>query len=308
MPDPAVVVTGLRKTYGSMEAVKGITFSIPHGMIFGFLGPNGAGKSTTMRTLYGGADPSSGSVTVLGLDATRRSSEVKRRIGIVPQELNLEETLTAKENLVTYARFFGIAPPAARVRADALLADVGLRDRADANVRVLSGGMRRRLLIARALMSDPELLVLDEPTTGLDPQSRSLLWERIRAMRTEGRTVILTTHYMDEAEKLCDRLVIIDHGEIIAEGTPKELIAREIGRDVVEVVADADGLRRVRDAIGPSARGHETWSDSLLLHTDDGEALMNRVTATGIPVKSALFRRASLEDVFLKLTGRRLEE
>lgn len=320
MAAPAVLVQDLRKQYGArrktwgragvpaVDAVRGISFEVPPGVVFGFLGPNGAGKSTTMRMLYGLSPRTSGRLEVLGLDVAAQAREVKRRIGVVPQESNLDTDMTARENLLVHGRFYDLLGDALRARVDELLAYVQLTEKADARVAELSGGMKRRLLIARALMNDPELLILDEPTTGLDPQSRGLLWERIRALRRAGKTVLLTTHYMDEAEKLSDMLVVIDQGVIIERGTPRELIDRHVGQEVVEMVLDESLDAQVLAIAGGLARGHERNGERLHLFAEKGEPLVEAVLAGGVRPAEHLVRRATLEDVFLKLTGRTLND
>ncbi|MEA3202123.1 MAG: lipooligosaccharide transport system ATP-binding protein [Thermoplasmata archaeon] len=304
----AILARGLVKRFGDLEAVKGIGFEVPVGSVFGFLGPNGAGKSTTIRMIHGLSPRTAGRLDVLGLDVATHGREIKRRIGVVPQENNLDNDMTTRENLLVFGRFFDITGAKLRDRVDELLAYVHLAEKADARADELSGGMRRRLHIARALLNDPELLVLDEPTTGLDPQSRALLWERIRALRREGRTILLTTHYMDEAEKLSDDIAIIDEGRIIARGAPAALIREHVGREVLEVrtssANDESILARVRGEIAH----HERVDDELRLFGEKGEPLLERVHAAGVEPEGHAVRRATLEDVFLKLTGRRLND
>ncbi len=304
----AIVAEGLVKRYGAFEAVKGISFDVPVGTVFGFLGPNGAGKTSTMRMIYGLSPLSDGKLEVLGLDVTKNGREVKRRIGVVPQEANLDEDMTARENLIVHGRFYDITGAKLRARVDELLAYVQLTEKADARVAELSGGMKRWLLIARSLINDPELLVLDEPTTGLDPQSRSLLWERIRGLRRAGKTVLLTTHYMDEAEKLSDQLVIIDGGRIIERGNPKDLIAKHIGREVVEVVMPASEDAAILKVLSALVSSSERVGDTLHLHADKGEPVVEAIARAGCRPDAQLVRRATLEDVFLKLTGRTLHD
>jgi lipooligosaccharide transport system ATP-binding protein len=301
--EPAVVARQLVKRYGALEAVRGIDFDVPRGCVYGFLGPNGAGKTSTMRMLYGLSPKTAGRLDVLGMDVATRGREVKRRLGVVPQEANLDEDMTARENLVSYGRFFDITGGALRSRADELLAYVQLTEKADVTVNELSGGMKRRLLIARALLNDPELLVLDEPTTGLDPQSRGLLWERIREQRRAGKTVLLTTHYMDEAEKLSDELVIMDDGRIIERGAPRDLIAKHVGREVLELTVPSEEDKAVLARVEGSILAHERFGADLRLFGASGEAMLEAAGVRGAP---HLVRRATLEDVFLKLTGRAL--
>lgn len=298
----AVRVQGLVKRYGDLVAVAGVDLDVPEGVCFGVLGPNGAGKTTTMRTLVGLARPDAGTVEVLGHDALA-GPEARARMGIVPQESNLDLEATAFDNLLNYARFFRIPKAEARRKAEELLRFVELDAKRDTVVDQLSGGMKRRLLIARALVNDPELLVLDEPTTGLDPQSRSLLWERVRSLRAQGKTILLTTHYMDEAERLCDELVIMDAGRVIARGRPADLVREHIGREVLEVVSDDPAS--VQRAAG--TRGENTGT-SLVFPTEHADQLLARLTESGVKMDSAQARRATLEDVFLHLTGRSLRE
>ena len=305
---PAVLARDLVKRYGDFEAVKGISFEVPTGVVSGFLGPNGAGKSTTMRMIYGLSPRTAGRLEVLGLDVTTRGREVKRRIGVVPQEANLDADMTARENLLVYGRFFDITGAPLRRRVDEMLEYVQLTEKQDATVVELSGGMKRRLLIARALLNDPELLILDEPTTGLDPQSRALLWERIRALRREGKTILLTTHYMEEAERLCDHVDVIDQGRIIERGTPRELVERHVGREAVELTIPASEDEAVLRRVGGALRAHERVGDELRLFADDAEKVLEDVLHAGFEPSAHLVRRSSLEDVFLKLTGRRLND
>lgn len=298
----------LTKRYGTLEAVRGIDFEVPRGSVYGFLGPNGAGKTSTMRMIYGISPVSGGDLEVLGLPVATHGREVKRRIGVVPQESNLDSDMTVRENLLVHGRFFDITGEALRARIVKMLAYVQLSEKMHMRVDQLSGGMKRRLLIARALMNDPELLILDEPTTGLDPQSRSLLWERIRALRRAGKTVLLSTHYMDEAEKLCDTLVIIDGGRIIERGAPRALITQHVGREVVELTMPQAHDATIIAHVGVAARAAERVGDSLHLFGDQGDRLLEAVLETGVKPEAHLVRRATLEDVFLKLTGRRLND
>ncbi|RME73600.1 MAG: ATP-binding cassette domain-containing protein [Planctomycetota bacterium] len=309
---PPVVLRarGLRKRYGDLEAVAGIDFSVRRGECFGMLGPNGAGKSTTMRMIYRASPIDEGSLEILGLEAAGGHNDraIKRRIGVVPQEDSLDQELTVRENLEVFARFYGLRGETGRARAEALLAFVKLRDKAEVRVGALSGGMRRRLMVARGLLSEPELLVLDEPTTGLDPQARQGLWERLRALRRGGTTLLLTTHYMDEAEQLCDRLVIMDRGRIVAEGAPRALIAAHLPPHVIELHMDTAGaLPEAVAALGDAIERSELLSDRILLYLHDPDAVLSQL-AHALPEAEVLVRRSTLEDVFLKLTGRRLEE
>ncbi len=308
--DLAVEARGLEKRFGALVAVAGIDFAIRRGECFGFLGPNGAGKTSTMRMVYRASPPSGGRLRVLGVDvgAGENDRELKRAIGVVPQEDNLDQELSVRENLRVFCRFFGIGGADARRRVEELLAFVDLVDKADTPVQRLSGGMKRRALIARGLIASPSLLVLDEPTTGLDPQARHNLWEKLRELRSRRATLVLTTHYMDEAERLCDRLVIMDRGRIVAEGAPRELIAKHVPGEVVEVWREGgEGAKALDERLGTHAERDEALSDRVLLSTPDAEALLGRIAAE-VHGREALVRRATLEDVFLKITGRRLLE
>lgn len=300
----------LLKRFGSLVAVDRISFQVREGECYGFLGPNGAGKTTTMRMVCCTARPTAGSLRVFGLDVRRHGRAIKRQLGVVHQPVTLDDALTVRENLVVYGRYFDLSWAEARRRADELLAFAELEARADDRVSKLSGGMQRRLMIARALMANPRLLVLDEPTTGLDPQARHAVWDRLRQLKRGGVTQILTTHYMEEAEHLCDRVAIVDHGRIVAEGPPRELVERYVGREVVELQVAADGAPAwaVAEQAAGLAEGFEVAGDRVFLHTRDGEELVHRVRALRLPVEAVVLRRATLEDVFLRLTGRRLRE
>ncbi len=313
-PDPMVRARGLRKTYPprraepGFTAVHGIDFDVRRGETFGFLGPNGAGKSSTMRMIGCVSPLSGGTLRILDLDASTRGAEIRARIGSVPQDDALDNELTVRENLIVYGRFFGLARAVVRRRADELLEFARLTDKAEARVAELSGGMRRRLTIARSLINSPELLLLDEPTTGLDPQARHLLWERLFQLKQDGVTLILTTHYMDEAEQLCDRLVIMDGGRIVAEGSPRALIERYVTREVLELrFAPGDRAEAARRAEGIGER-IDVLPDRLLCFTNDGDQALGAVHQIGLQPITTLVRRSSLEDVFLTLTGRSLDE
>jgi lipooligosaccharide transport system ATP-binding protein len=306
-----IIARDLVKEYpGAPEpAVDGIDFEVADSECFGFLGPNGAGKTTTMRMISCRAQRTSGEMSVLDLDPVKDERAIKAQIGVVPQETNLDSVISVQENLLVYARYFGISSGEARKRAEELLEFVQLADRADWHIESLSGGMKRRLLVARALMNRPHLMVLDEPTTGLDPQARHLVWERLRELKRRGVTLVITTHYMEEASQLCDRLVIMHAGNILVEGSPDQLIRDYVSPDVVELTASSNAeLLRLTDEVGGYADAHEVAGDRLVLHVEDGEGLLKAVNDAGIEYESAMFRRATLEDVFLKLTGRRLEE
>ena len=308
-PESLVHARGLTKRYSNgMTAVDGVDFDVRAGKAFGFLGPNGAGKTSTMRMIACSSPISDGTLSVIGMDPRTQAREIKARLGVVPQIDNLDTELTVRENLEMYARYFDIPGEVARRRADELLEFVQLSERAKDQVEPLSGGMKRRLTIARALINEPELVILDEPTTGLDPQARHLLWERLYQLKRRGATLIITTHYMDEAEQLCDHLVVMDKAKIVAEGSPRQLIDEHATREVLELRftdaarADLDGrLEGLADRI-------EELPDRLLLYTADGERTLEQVNTRGIPIESALVRRATLEDVFLRLTGRTLVE
>ena len=305
--EPVVRAEGLRKIFGNVEAVRGISFNVAKRECFGFLGPNGAGKTTTMR-MIGCVSPASGGIFhVFGLDPKRYLRKIKARIGVVPQESNLDEALPVEENLTVYARFFNVPSNLAKERADELLRFMELTEKRQSKVADLSGGMKRRLLISRALMSDPELLIFDEPTTGLDPQARHLVWGKMFELKKRGVTQIVTTHYMDEAQQLCDRLVIMDRGLIMEEGDPSGLIEKHIGREVVEMRLPEDLMKRVpkNDSL---IRGSDRYDDLLLLYSDNADLLLDRLKSEGIESDYAVVRRSTLEDVFLKLTGRRLTE
>ncbi len=305
MGDGLVQARGLRKSFGGFEAVRGIDVDVARGEVFGFLGPNGAGKSSTMRMIACVSPRSAGTLQVLGMDPGTDGPRIRARIGVVPQLDNLDAELTVRQNLEIYGRYFGMSRSAVRAKATELLAFAQLTDRAGDTVEPLSGGMKRRLTIARSLVNDPELLLLDEPTTGLDPQARHLLWDRLYRLKREGVTQIVTTHYMDEAEQLCDRLVVMDAGVIVAEGSPSELIERHSTREVLELRFDVSGEPPV-ELLATLVERLEVLPDRLLLYTGDGEHVQTEVFRLGLRPLSALVRRSSLEDVFLRLTGRTL--
>ncbi|MBK5248366.1 MAG: ABC transporter ATP-binding protein [Actinomycetales bacterium] len=305
---PLIHAAGLRKTFGDFVAVDDIDVDVEEGESFGFLGPNGAGKSSTMRMIGCTSPVSGGELRVLGMDPLTHGPQVRSQLGVVPQQDALDEELTVAENMLVYGRYFGIDRAVVRERARGLLEFAQLTEKADSVVEALSGGMKRRLTITRALINNPRLLLLDEPTTGLDPQARHILWDRLFRLKREGVTLVLTTHYMDEAEQLCDRLVVMDHGRIVAEGSPLSLIAQHASREVLELRFDvADHAERLAD-VHDLADRVEVLPDRLLLYVDDGDGALESATARGIHPLSALVRRASLEDVFLRLTGRSLVE
>jgi len=306
---PAVIARRLTKTYGRRVAVDGIDFEVEPGICFGFLGPNGAGKTTTMKMIYGLATVDGGELTVLGLDAARERREIKSRIGVVPQETNLDGDLTVRENLLQQARYFGVDSAKAAERTGELVEFALLADRADERIHALSGGMKRRLLISRALIGDPELVVLDEPTTGLDPQARLAVWGALDRLRRRGVTLLLTTHYMEEAERLCDRLVIMDEGRIVTDGKPPDLVRYHVGREVLELRLDEGcDAERLVGSLDGRIQGHDLSERTLMLYADDAESLLAGLDHDSFPTESALVRRATLEDVFLRLTGRSLRE
>ena len=297
---------GLVKRFGDFTAVDGIDVEVRRGEAFGFLGPNGAGKSSTMRMIGCVSPPTGGVLKILGLDPRRDGPKIRARLGVCPQLDNLDIELTVRENLTTYARFFGIPRKVARRRADELLEFVQLAERADSKVEPLSGGMKRRLTIARALVNEPEMVLLDEPTTGLDPQARHLVWERLFRLKQQGVTLVLTTHYMDEAEQLCDRLVVMDGGRIAAEGSPRELIERYSTREVVELRFAADSQEPYAEKLAGLGERLEVLPDRILLYVEDGDEVTAEVQRRSLMPASVLVRRSSLEDVFLHLTGRTL--
>jgi lipooligosaccharide transport system ATP-binding protein len=305
--DELVVARDLVKRFGRLTAVDGIDVDVQRGEAFGFLGPNGAGKSSTMRMIGCVSPRSGGDLRVLGLDPDHDGPHIRARLGVVPQQDNLDSELTVRQNLHVYGRYFGLSKAHVRAKATELLAFAQLTERADDEVEPLSGGMKRRLTIARSLINDPELLLLDEPTTGLDPQARHLLWDRLFRLKQNGVTLIITTHYMDEAEQLCDRLVVMDRGRIAAEGSPSALIGRYSTKEVVELrfppgedpVAVEERLTGLADRI-------EALPDRVLLYAADGEAVLGAVHQRGVDPVSSLVRRSTLEDVFLRLTGRTL--
>ncbi len=308
MQEPVIRAERLVKKYKDFAAVDGLDFEVAAGESFGLLGPNGAGKSTTMRMIGAVSTRSSGELAILGLDPDRFGPEIRSQLGVVPQQDNLDLELRARDNLITYGRYFGIPRAVLRKRADELLAFAQLEQRADAKVDDLSGGMKRRLTIARALINDPRILLLDEPTTGLDPQARHILWDRLFRLKEQGTTLVLTTHYMDEAEQLCDRLIVVDKGRIMAEGSPAALISQYSTREVLEVRFGSDRNAEVAERLAALADRIEVLPDRILIYSDDGDAALARITDQGLDPTTSLVRRSSLEDVFLRLTGRSLIE
>ncbi len=307
-----ISAVGVRKRFGDFEAVRGVDFHVAPGEFFGFLGPNGAGKSSLMRMIGCVSPVSEGTLRVMGMDPAVDGPAIRARMGVVPQTDNLDQELTLTENLVIYGRYFDLPRAECRRRAAELLEFVQLADRADSRVEPLSGGMKRRLTIARSLMNRPELLLLDEPTTGLDPQARHVLWERLYRLKAEGMTLVLTTHYMDEAEQLCDRLVVMDQGRIVAEGSPRSLIDEHASREVLELRFDpaerAMTPTRLPAVLGTLAERVEDLPDRVLVYTPDGDAALAALRAADVHPVGSLVRRSSLEDVFLRLTGRSLTE
>jgi lipooligosaccharide transport system ATP-binding protein len=308
MDRPLIHARGLTKRFGDFTAVDGIDLDVERGEAFGFLGPNGAGKSSTMRMIGCVSPPTAGTLRVLGRDPATEGAEIRGRLGVVPQEDSLDLELTVRDNLLIYGRYFDLPRKLIRERADELLEFVQLTERAGSRVEPLSGGLKRRLTIARSLINEPELLLLDEPTTGLDPQARHALWDRLYRLKQQGVSLVLTTHYMDEAEQLCDRLVVMDGGRIVAEGSPRSLIERHSTREVLELRFGPGEHEVLAEKLADLADRSEVLPDRLLLYTDDGEAALVAVHDRGLRPESSLVRRSTLEDVFLRLTGRSLVE
>ncbi len=306
MNDVLISARGLRKEFDGFTAVDGIDVEVQRGEAFGFLGPNGAGKSSTMRMVAAVSPPSGGELRLFGLDPATHGPEIRARLGVVPQRDTLDEELTVAENIQIYGRYFGLSRPEVRRRTTELLDFAQLSERADSKVEPLSGGMKRRLTIARSLVNNPELLLLDEPTTGLDPQARHVLWDRLFRLKRTGVTLVLTTHYMDEAEQLCDRLVVMDHGRIVAEGSPRQLIDTYSTREVVELRFAEEDLTPFAARVEGVGERVEVLPDRLLVYVPDGDAAVAEIHRRGINPLSSLVRRSTLEDVFLHLTGRTL--
>jgi lipooligosaccharide transport system ATP-binding protein len=303
-----VEAQGLTKSFGDLVAVDEIDFTVARGEAFGFLGPNGAGKSSTMKMIGAVSPVTSGKLRVLGLDPETDGAAIRSRLGVVPQENNLDTELPVRDNLYIYGRYFDLPRAVIRERIEELIDFAQLTERGDDKVDSLSGGMQRRLTIARSLINEPDLILLDEPTTGLDPQARHLLWDRLYRLKQQGVTLIITTHYMDEAEQLCDRLVVMDQGRIVAEGSPRELIARYSPREVVELRFPVGGQGEALTHLDGLAQRLEELPDRVLLYTDDGDQTALEVHARGLNPESIVVRRSTLEDVFLRLTGRTLVE
>ncbi len=308
MPESLISARGLTKKFGDFTAVDGIDFDVAKGESFGLLGPNGAGKSTTMRIIAATSRRTSGTISILGRDPEEHGPQVRAHLGVVPQQDNLDTELTVTENLYIYGRYFGLSKKFVNKKVEELLAFAQLEEKKDVKVESLSGGMKRRLTIARALVSEPDILMLDEPTTGLDPQARHILWDRLFRLKEDGVTLIITTHFMDEAEQLCDRLVVMDKGKIMAEGSPAELIKQYATREVLEVRFGSDRNKEVAPILREMCDRIEELPDRILLYVEDGELLLEAIAAKKLHPNTSLVRRSSLEDVFLRLTGRSLIE
>lgn len=306
MHETIVRARGLTKRYGDVVAVDGIDFDVVPGESFGLLGPNGAGKSTAMRMIGGTLQRSGGELTVMGLDPERSGPEVRAHLGVVPQQDNLDEELRVGDNIIVYGRYFGLPHSYLRPRARELVDFAQLTEKIDSKVSELSGGMKRRLTIARALINEPGVLLLDEPTTGLDPQARHVLWDRLFRLKDEGVTLLVTTHFMDEAEQLCDRLIVMDHGAIVAEGSPVSLIRTYASREVLELRFGINRSAEVLGELGGIGERIEVLPDRVLLYAESGDRALEEVLARGLQPSTTLVRRSSLEDVFLRLTGRSL--
>ena len=299
---------GLRKEYGDFVAVDGIDFQVKKGESFGFLGPNGAGKSTTMRIIAATLTRTAGEITILGKDPEKHGPEIRAHLGVVPQQDNLDNALTVEDNLYVYGRYFGLSKKFIRAKIEDLLDFAQLQEKRSVKVEALSGGMKRRLTIARALVSEPEILMLDEPTTGLDPQARHILWDRLFRLKEDGGTLLITTHYMDEAEQLCDRLIVMDKGRIMAEDSPANLIKTYSTKEVLEVRFGTDRNALYADQLKSMCERIEVLPDRILMYSNDCEQLLHEITQAGMHPTTSLVRRSSLEDVFLRLTGRSLVE
>ena len=308
MSEPLIHARGLTKTYGDFVAVDGINFDVAKGESFGFLGPNGAGKSTTMRIIGATSVRTSGTLTILGKDPEVNGPQIRAHLGVVPQQDNLDNELTVSENIFIYGRYFGLSSSFINKKIPELLEFAQLEEKKNVKVEALSGGMKRRLTIARSPVSEPDILMLDEPTTGLDPQARHILWDRLFRLKEQGVTLLITTHYMDEAEQLCDRLIVMDKGKIMAEDSPAQLIKTYSTKEVLEVRFGSERNQEMVDVLRPLADRIEVLPDRILLYAEDGEQLLEQIAAKGIHPNTSLVRRSSLEDVFLRLTGRSLVE
>jgi lipooligosaccharide transport system ATP-binding protein len=308
MSQALISARGLTKRYGDFTAVDAIDFEVAKGESFGLLGPNGAGKSTTMRIIAATSQRSSGTITILGRDPEEHGPQIRAHLGVVPQQDNLDTELTVTENLFIYGRYFGLSKKFIRNKIEELLEFAQLEEKRDVKVDALSGGMKRRLTIARALVSEPDILMLDEPTTGLDPQARHILWDRLFRLKELGVTLVITTHFMDEAEQLCDRLVVMDKGKIMAEGSPLELIKTYSTKEVLEVRFGSDRNKEIAPTLRAMCSRMEELPDRILMYVEDGEALLEEILNKKLHPTTSLVRRSSLEDVFLRLTGRTLIE
>ena len=308
MPESLIHARGLTKKFGDFTAVDAIDFDVAKGESFGLLGPNGAGKSTTMRIIAATSQRTSGTITVLDRDPEEHGPQIRAHLGVVPQQDNLDGELTVTENLFIYGRYFGLSKKFVRAKIEELLEFAQLEEKRNSKVDALSGGMKRRLTIARALVSEPDILMLDEPTTGLDPQARHILWDRLFRLKEVGVTLVLTTHFMDEAEQLCDRLVVMDKGKIMAEGSPAELIKTYSTKEVLEVRFGSERNKEVAPILREMSPRIEELPDRILMYVEDGEALLEEIVARKLHPTTSLVRRSSLEDVFLRLTGRSLIE
>jgi len=308
MSEELIVARALTKKFGDFTAVDAIDFSVRRGESFGLLGPNGAGKSTTMRIIGATSQRTSGEITILGKDPEKFGPQIRAHLGVVPQKDNLDEQLSVTENLYIYGRYFGLPKKFIQGKIDELLDFAQLGEKRNAKVESLSGGMKRRLTIARALVSEPDILMLDEPTTGLDPQARHILWDRLFRLKEKGVTLVITTHFMDEAEQLCERLIVMDRGKIMAEGSPLELIKQFSSREVLEVRFGSENNESYADQLRDKCERIEVLPDRILLYADDAEHVLEEITRAGMHPRTSLVRRSSLEDVFLRLTGRSLIE
>ena len=303
---PMIKAVGLTKRFGDFVAVDGINFEVRKGESFGLLGPNGAGKSTTMKMISAVSQRTEGDLEILGKDPNKKGPEIRAHLGVVPQKDLLDRELKTWENLYVYGRFFGLSKKYLKPKVEELLAFAQLEDKRNSKVDEMSGGMQRRLAIARGLVNEPEILLLDEPTTGLDPQARHILWDRLFRLKENGVTIVITTHYMDEAEQLCDRIIVMDAGKIMAEGSPAELIKNYASKEVLEVRFGTDRNEETAPKLQNLAERIEVLPDRILLYTENGEATLEKVISSGLNPITSLVRRASLEDVFLRLTGRTL--
>ena len=308
MSEALISARGLTKRYGDFTAVDAIDFDVAKGESFGLLGPNGAGKSTTMRIIAATSQRTSGTITILGRDPEEHGPQIRAHLGVVPQQDNLDTELTVTENLFIYGRYFGLSKKFIRTKIEELLEFAQLEEKRDVKVDALSGGMKRRLTIARALVSEPDILMLDEPTTGLDPQARHILWDRLFRLKELGVTLVITTHFMDEAEQLCDRLVVMDKGKIMAQGSPLELIKAYSTKEVLEVRFGSDRNKEIAPTLRAMCSRMEELPDRILMYVEDGEALLEEILNKKLHPTTSLVRRSSLEDVFLRLTGRTLIE